>query len=90
MTGTFGGALEARGIPAGNDRLIGETEGTISKDGNILFVESIHIRYRLTVDAGTDPEAIQRAHDAHPPNCPVYRTLEGCVRITTELTVSER
>ena len=27
LTGTLGGALEARGIPAGDDKLIGEVEG---------------------------------------------------------------
>ena len=50
------------------------------------MIRRIHARYRLRAD----PEhaaAIRRAFEAHPPKCPVYRTLSGCIDITTELDV---
>ena len=89
MTGTFGGALEARGIPASDDRLIGDVEGIVEKEDGVLRITEIHIRYRLRVDADVDREGIQRAYEAHPPNCPVYKTLNTAVSVTTELEVTD-
>jgi len=51
-------------------------------------VRRIHVRYRLRLR----PEqraAAERAHGAHAGHCPVYRTIRGCVDITTSLEVEE-
>ncbi|MBA2598620.1 MAG: OsmC family protein [Chloroflexia bacterium] len=88
MTGTFGGALEARQIPAGEGYLSSEATGEIEKDGNVLLVRRIHVTYRLRLR----PEqgaAAERAHAVHADNCPVYRTICGCVDITTELVFED-
>lgn len=76
--------LEARGIDASDGRLTAEVSGKIGKDDGVLAIRSIHVKYRLEAN-GADPETIRRAHEIHAARCPVYRTLCGCVEITTEL-----
>ncbi len=76
--------LEARGIDASDGKLVADVSGEIGKDDGVLVIRAIHVRYRL--DAGdADPEIVRRAHEIHAARCPVYRTLSGCVEITTEL-----
>ena len=92
MTGTFGGALEARGIPAGEGYLTSETTGEIEKDGNVLVIRRIHIVYHLKIDAqllAEKREAMERAYKVHPPSCPVHRSIAGCIEITTDLVVEQ-
>ncbi|MYK69592.1 MAG: OsmC family protein [Gammaproteobacteria bacterium] len=86
MTGTLGGALEARGIPAGQDRLTSEVEGGIDKEDGVLVIRTVHVRYHLRMEAGKEDRA-RRAHEIHHPYCPVYRTLVGCVEFSTELVI---
>lgn len=76
--------LEARGIPAGEGRLTSDALGEIEKDGNVLVVKRIHVTYHLKAEAGKRAAA-ERAHDLHAENCPVARTIDGCVAITTSL-----
>ncbi len=61
----------------------------IEKDDGVLYVDRIHVRYRLEL---ADPEladAARRAHELHHPKCPVYKTVSGCIRVTTELELIE-
>jgi uncharacterized OsmC-like protein len=49
-------------------------------------VRRIHVTYQLRLQ----PEqraAAERAHSVHADNCPVYRTIRGCVDITTSLEI---
>lgn len=55
----------------------------------MLVVRRIHVTYHLTVDAEADREAIDRVMGFHQRKCPVARTLEGCVDITTEMVLHE-
>jgi uncharacterized OsmC-like protein len=87
MTGTFGGALEARQVNAAEGRLVSETEGEIENEDGVLVVKRIHIRYRLRVDADADRAKIQRAFETHPAKCPVYRSISPQIGITTELEI---
>ena len=48
------------------------------------MIRRIHVRYRLQADPDKR-EAIDRVLGFHASKCPVARTLEGCVEITTEL-----
>jgi uncharacterized OsmC-like protein len=92
MTGTFGGALEARGIPAGDGFLHSETVGELEKENNVLVIKRIHVIYYLNVDAALHAEkqdAIQRAFDLHPDSCPVYRSIYTSIDITKELEIEE-
>ncbi len=61
-----------------------EVEGEVETEDGVLVIRRIHARYRLRADE-THAAAIRRAFEAHPPKCPVYRTLSGCIDITTEL-----
>jgi uncharacterized OsmC-like protein len=84
----LGGALDARQIPAGEGFLSSETTGEVEKDGNVLVVRRIHVTYELRLQ----PEqhaAAERAHTIHADNCPVYRTIHGCVEITTSLEMED-
>jgi uncharacterized OsmC-like protein len=58
--------------------------GEVEKEDGVLVIRRIHVLYRLLA-AQKDEEAARRAHDMHAPNCPVYRTLSGCIDISTEL-----
>ncbi|MCH8292743.1 OsmC family protein [Candidatus Poribacteria bacterium] len=84
MTGTFGGALEARNIPAGEGQLYSEARGEVETEGNVLVIRRIHVTYHLKVDA-KHRETASRVHGFHADHCPVARTIGGCVDITTEL-----
>jgi len=88
MTGTFGGALEARGIPAGDGFLHSETVGELEKENNVLVIKRIHVIYKLKVDSelrNEKSDAIQRAFDLHADSCPVYRSICTSIDITKDL-----
>ncbi|MCP4358452.1 MAG: OsmC family protein [Chloroflexi bacterium] len=84
MTGTFGGALEARQIPAGDGILISEARGEVEKEGNVLVIKRIHVTYHLKIDADNRDTAV-RVHNFHADYCPVYRSIYTSIDITTEL-----
>lgn len=50
----------------------------------MLVIRRMHVRYRLEIPA-EQQEAAERVHRVHADSCPVYRTLSGCIDITTEL-----
>lgn len=50
------------------------------------MIRRIHVRYRLTIPE-EQRETAERVHEMHANACPVYRTLSGCIDITTELQV---
>jgi hypothetical protein len=43
----------------------------------------------LKLDADGDRDAVQRAFDHHMPKCPVYRSIGGCIEVTTSLELVE-
>ncbi|MBW3658518.1 MAG: OsmC family protein [Actinobacteria bacterium] len=83
MTGTFGGALEARGIPAGDGRLRGHTTGEVETEGRTLIIKRIAVHYELAVDADADRETIERVHGFHAQHCPVARSIEAAIEVST-------
>jgi len=60
--------------------------GEVEKEDGVLVIKRIHVRYRLEADAA-DEDAARRSHEAHHVYCPVYRTIQACVAITTELEI---
>jgi uncharacterized OsmC-like protein len=62
----------------------GEIEKT---DDGVIVVRRIHVRYRLQADPGKRG-VIDRVLSFHVAKCPVARTLEGAVEITTELELA--
>mgnify|MGYP000019857698 FL=1 len=92
MTGTFGGALEARGIPAGDGFLHSDSVGELEKEDGVLVIKRVHVKYTLKVDSALYAEkeaAVQRAFELHPDSCPVYRSIHTSIDITKELEVVE-
>ncbi|MBW3601794.1 MAG: OsmC family protein [Actinobacteria bacterium] len=89
MTGTFGGALEARKIPADQGRLRSTAVGEIEVEGRVLVIKRIHVTYRLEVGADVDREAVERVMRVHADRCPVYRSIHPQIHVTTSLELEE-
>lgn len=88
MTGTFGGALVARKIPADGERLYSETRGEVEAEDGVLVIRRIHITYHLQI-AQEHRETAERVLGFHAKGCPVYRTISGCVDVTTSLVMED-
>lgn len=86
MTGTFGGALEARHIDASQGKLVSETVGEIELEDSVLVIRRIHVRMKLRAN-DEDRQTAMRVHGFFADRCPVYRSLKGAIQITSELTV---
>ncbi len=84
----MGGALEARGVPAGEGRLASEAVGEVELDGKVLVIRRIHVRYHLRVEPDKR-EAAERVHGFHADFCPVARSFRGCIEITTALEMED-
>jgi uncharacterized OsmC-like protein len=52
----------------------------------VLVIKRIHVRYRLRAPEQARA-TVERVHDVHHRFCPVYRTLSGCIDITTEIAI---
>jgi len=63
-----------------------ETTGEIEKEGDVLVIKRIHVTYHLTADEA-DRETIERVHDMHAGKCPVARSIEDAIDITTEFVI---
>lgn len=84
LVGSFGAALEACKIPAGEGRLTSEAVGEVEAEDQVLVIKRIHVHYYLRLRA-EDQEVAEREHTAHRDQCPLFRTLKGCVDVTTEV-----
>lgn len=65
-----------------------EATGEIEKEDNVLVIRRIHVQYRLKLPSDRQ-ETAQRVHGFHAQYCPVARTIQGCVAITTELHMED-
>jgi uncharacterized OsmC-like protein len=55
----------------------------------VLVIKRIHVVYKLRLDADADRDKVQRAFEHHMPKCPVYRSIGGCIDVTTSLELVE-
>ena len=62
--------------------------GEVEVDGKVLILRRIHVVYKLRAAPG-QRETVERVHEMHARFCPVYRSLEAAIRITTALELSE-
>lgn len=53
----------------------------------MLVIKRIEVTYQLAVDPDADTEKVDRAFRAHPPRCPVYRSIHPQIEVTTVLEV---
>jgi len=56
------------------------------EDG-VLVIKRIRVRYALRGCPPDKREAAERAHGFHAARCPVARSIEGCIDISTELAL---
>jgi uncharacterized OsmC-like protein len=84
--GTFGGALEARKVPAAGGRLAAEAAGEVETEEGVLIIKRIHVKLRLQA-ASEHHETATRVHGFFADRCPVYRSLRAAIQMTTELVL---
>jgi len=80
--GTFGGALDARQIDAGNGKLTAEVNGEVEQEEGVLVIRRIHVAMKL-VAPETVRTTVERVHGIYPMNCPLYRTLHNAIQLTS-------
>jgi uncharacterized OsmC-like protein len=66
---------------------VAEARGEIEAEDGVLIIKRIHVDYALRVDRDADDDKVQRAFEHHMARCPVYRSLGGCIDVTTSLNV---
>ncbi len=89
MLGTFGGALEARRIDAGNGRLTAEVTGEVETEEGVLVIRRIHVAMKLAAPAESR-ETVERVHSIYAMRCPLYRTLHKAIELTSSYTLVEQ
>jgi uncharacterized OsmC-like protein len=52
----------------------------------VLVIKKIHVRYTLKDCPDDKREAAERSHTFHASRCPVAKSIEKAIEITTELT----
>ena len=61
-----------------------EAIGEIETEDRVLVIKRIRVRYRLAVPE-EHREEVERVHSFHARYCPVARSLEGGIEVSTEL-----
>ncbi len=84
--GTFGGALEARQIDAGNGKLIAEVTGELEKEEGVLVIRRIRVDMQLVAPEAVR-ETVERVHGLYAMRCPLYRTLHNAIQLTSSYTL---
>jgi len=51
----------------------------------VLVIKRIRVRYQLKGCPPNKEDAAWRAHEHHAAKCPVYRSIGGCIDISTTL-----
>ena len=87
MIGTFGGALEARQIDASDGKLTADVTGEVEHEEGVLVIRTIHVSVCLVAPEDVK-EKVDRAHALYPMNCPLYRTLQNAIRLTSSLELA--
>ncbi|HYO46770.1 MAG TPA: OsmC family protein [Gemmatimonadota bacterium] len=76
--------MEARGIDASGGKLSSTATGEVEVEDRVLILKRIRVVYWLEAPEA-NRETIERVHGMHARHCPVYRSLEGAIEITTEI-----
>jgi len=64
---------------------VGHARGDIELERKVLVIKRIHVTYSgLDLD-GVDDDKVQRVLDTHADGCPVARSLQGSIDITTSI-----
>jgi uncharacterized OsmC-like protein len=87
MVGTFGGALDARHIEAGNGKLVADVTGEIETQDGVLVIRRIHVAMQLDAPEQSR-QTVERVHGFYAMNCPLYRTLHNAIQLTSSYTLT--
>lgn len=87
MTGTFGGALEARHVDASNGNLVADVTGEVEEEDGVLVIRRIHVALRLKAPEEAR-QTVERVHEVYAMNCPLYRTLHKTIRLTSSVELT--
>ncbi len=68
----------------GPDDLVGEVTGEIEKDGSVLVLRRVHVKYKLKLPEDKR-ETAERVLEMHADKCPVARSIKGAIEVTTEV-----
>lgn len=68
----------------GPDDLVGEVTGEVEKDGSVLVLRRVHVKYTLKIPEDKR-ETAGRVHEIHADHCPVARSIKGAIEVTTEV-----
>jgi uncharacterized OsmC-like protein len=82
MTGTFGGALEARQIDASDGKLTADVSGEVETEDNVLVIRRIHVAMRLVAPQEVKA-TVERVHGIYAMRCPLYRTFHKTLQLTS-------
>jgi len=82
--GTFGGALEARQIDASNGTLTADVTGEVETEEGVLVIRRIHVAMRLVASEDLK-EIIQRVHGIYAMRCPLFRTFNKAIQLTSSV-----
>jgi len=88
MLGTFGGALEARKIDASDGRLRADARGEVENIDGVLVIRRIHVQFTLQASEAVR-EVVERVHGFYAEKCPVYRSLQTAIQITSSYVMRE-
>jgi organic hydroperoxide reductase OsmC/OhrA len=88
MLGTLNGGLEARGIKLTPAQITAEATGNLELIDRLPVLKRIHVRYRLTIPAGTR-ETVDRLLAKHADKCPTATSLRGAIEVTWSAEVAE-
>jgi uncharacterized OsmC-like protein len=64
---------------------VGHARGEVELDRKVLVVKRIEVTYRGLTFADEDADKVQRVLAVHADSCPVARSLQGAIEITTKL-----
>ena len=56
--------------------------GDVEKDGDVLVLRRVHVKYKLRVPKEVR-DTVARVLEMHADKCPVARSFEGAIDITT-------
>jgi len=63
---------------------VAEAEGEVELEEGVLVLKRIRVHYTLRMQPEREKTA-RRVHEVHHGGCPVYRSVAGCIEITTVL-----
>ena len=64
---------------------MGHARGEVELEGKVLVVKRIAVTYSGLDVADEDAEKVQRVLAVHADGCPVARSLQGSIEISTQL-----